>query len=65
MDTLPSHQRHLPYELQDRSLIYLTRFTESKIRTDIVHRQRSEVQASLRSRGMALAATMTDKNERE
>eukprot|EP00971_Amphidinium_carterae_P100983 1997820-Amphidinium_carterae.1 len=33
----------------------------------IVHRQRSRstIQASLRSRGMALAATMADKNEHE
>eukprot|EP00971_Amphidinium_carterae_P331678 6465412-Amphidinium_carterae.1 len=50
----------MPYDHPDYSLKYLTRCIERKIRVDNVHRQRSEVQASLRSRGLALPAGVTD-----
>eukprot|EP00971_Amphidinium_carterae_P100797 1994326-Amphidinium_carterae.1 len=50
----------MPYDHPDYSLKYLTRRIERKIRVDNVHRQRSEVQASLRSRGLALPAGVND-----
>eukprot|EP00971_Amphidinium_carterae_P229199 4546959-Amphidinium_carterae.1 len=52
--------RDLPHEHPDYSLKYLARCIERKIRVDNVHCQRSEVQASLRSRGLALPAGVID-----
>eukprot|EP00971_Amphidinium_carterae_P033528 660190-Amphidinium_carterae.1 len=52
--------RDLPYEHANYFLVYLARCIERKIRVDSVQRHRSELQASLRSRGLALSAGAID-----
>eukprot|EP00971_Amphidinium_carterae_P129319 2561454-Amphidinium_carterae.1 len=52
--------RDLPYEHPDYSLKYFARCIERRIRVDNVQRHGSEVQASLRSRGLVLPAGVID-----